>query len=139
MTRLASGIFSRGRRNSDPLDMDIRNEDDLQLEGFILNRDRDSGSSSHKPYDIEEHLAKLTTKCEEGEHNTAEASDQLEIDENLSNSKPPELNAPAREEFVSKFRGFDIVRDPLDHHFIGAQNQVRLEGTPVIALLLHLI
>lgn len=134
MTRLASGIFSRGRRNSDSLDMDIRNEDDLQLEGFTLNRDRDGGSSSQKPYDIEEHLAKLTTKCEGEEQNTAETSDQLEIDETLSNVKPPESNAPAREEFVSKFRGFDIVRDPLDHHFIGAQNQVRFEVTATIAL-----
>lgn len=124
MTRLASGIFSRGRRNSDPLDLDIKNEDDLQLEGLTLNIDRDSGSSSQNHYDIEDHLAKLTTKCEGEEHGTAEVSDLLEIAETLCNLNPPESNSPAREEFISTFRGFDIVRDPLDHHFLGAQKQV---------------
>ncbi|XP_057805932.1 probable ubiquitin-conjugating enzyme E2 23 [Salvia miltiorrhiza] len=118
MTRLASGIFSRGRRNSDPLDNEIKNDDDL-----TLNKDPDSGSSSHKPYDIEEHLAKLTTKCEGEEHEAAEASDLLEIAETLCNLKPPVPNASAREEFISAFKGFDIVRDPLDHHFLGSQNQ----------------
>ncbi|KAL6574267.1 putative ubiquitin-conjugating enzyme E2 23 [Orobanche hederae] len=121
MPRLASGIFSRGQRNSDPLDIDIRNEDDLQLEGLTLTRDRDSGSSSQKAYDMEEHLAKPTTKCKE-EHDAAEAS-LLEIAETLCNIKAPESNDLAREEFVSAFRGFDIVRDHLDHHFLGAQKQ----------------
>lgn len=123
MTRLASGIFSRGRRHSDPLDLDIKNEDDLQPEGLTLNIDRDSGSSSQNHYDIEDHLAKLTTKCEGEEHGAVEVSDLLEIAETLCNLKPPESNAPAREEFISTFRGFDIVRDPLDHHFLGAQKQ----------------
>ncbi|KAL6574266.1 putative ubiquitin-conjugating enzyme E2 23 [Orobanche hederae] len=91
MPRLASGIFSRGQRNSDPLDIDIRNEDDLQLEGLTLTRDRDSGSSSQKAYDMEEHLAKPTTKCKEEEHDAAEAR-LLEIAETLCNIKAPESN-----------------------------------------------
>lgn len=124
MTRLASGIFSRGRRNSDPLDIDIKNDDDLQPEGLTINRDHNSGSSSQKPYNIEEHLAKLTTNCEGEENEAAEASDLLEIAETLCNIKPTLPNASAREEFISTFKGFDIVRDPLDHHFLGSQNQV---------------
>ncbi|KAH6813276.1 ubiquitin-conjugating enzyme 23 [Perilla frutescens var. frutescens] len=123
MTRLASGIFSRGRRHSDPLDLDIKDEDDLQPEGLTLTRDRDSGSSSQNHYDIVDQLSKLTTKCEGEEHDAAEASDLLEIAETLCNLKQPESNAPAREEFISTFRGFDIVRDPLDHHFIDAHRQ----------------
>ncbi|KAL6572667.1 hypothetical protein OROMI_013625 [Orobanche minor] len=35
----------------------------------------------------------------------------------------PESNDLAREEFISAFRGFDIVGDHLDHHFLGAQKQ----------------
>ncbi|KAL6572655.1 putative ubiquitin-conjugating enzyme E2 23 [Orobanche minor] len=91
MPRLASGIFSRGQRNSDPLDIDIRNEDDLQLEGLTLTRDRDNGSSSQKAYDMEEHLAKPTTKCKEEEHDAAEAR-LLEIAETLCNIKAQESN-----------------------------------------------
>ncbi|XP_042041974.1 probable ubiquitin-conjugating enzyme E2 23 [Salvia splendens] len=118
MTRLASGIFSRGQKNSDPSEIDIQNEDVLQPEA----KDHDGGSSSHKQHDIDERLAKLT-KCEEEDHEAAEASDLLEIAETLCNLKPPESNASAREEFISTFKGFDIVRDPLDHNFLGSQNQ----------------
>lgn len=124
MTRLASGIFSRGRRHSDPLNLDTRNEDDHQPDELTLNRDPDGGSSSQKPYDIENQLAKLTTNCEVEEHDGAEATDLLEIAETLCNLKPPESDAPPCEEFISTFRGFDIVRDPFDHHFLGAQGQV---------------
>ncbi|XP_047965318.1 probable ubiquitin-conjugating enzyme E2 23 [Salvia hispanica] len=60
---------------------------------------------------------------EEEDHEAAEASDLLEIAETLCNLKPPESNASAREEFISTFKGFDIVRDPLDHNFLGSQNQ----------------
>ncbi|KAG6411978.1 hypothetical protein SASPL_124635 [Salvia splendens] len=118
MTRLASGIFSRGQKNSDPSEIDIQNEDVLQPEA----KDHDGGSSSHKQHDIDERLAKLT-KCEEEDHEAAEASDLLEIAETLCNLKPPESNASEREEFISTFKGFDIVRDPLDHNFLGSQNQ----------------
>ncbi|KAL6521465.1 putative ubiquitin-conjugating enzyme E2 23 [Orobanche gracilis] len=61
--------------------------------------------------------AKLTTRCEGEEREPAEASDLLQTAETLCNFEPPVLNAPA------SFKGFNIVRVPLDHHFLDSQNQ----------------
>ncbi|KAI3447925.1 hypothetical protein Pfo_004590 [Paulownia fortunei] len=123
MTRLASGIFSRGRKPSDPLNLDIKTEDDLEPDELTLNRDPDGGSSSQKPSDIETQLSNLTTNCKGEEHDVAEASDLLEVAETLCNLKLPQSDAPPCEEFISTFKGFDIVRDPFDHYFLGAQGQ----------------
>lgn len=124
MTRLASGIFSRGRKHSDPSNLEMKNEDDLQPDGLTLNRESNDGSTSQKLYEIEDQLAKLTTNCNgEVEHIADADSDLLEIAETLCNLQSPEAGAP-REESSSTFRGFDIVRDPVDHHFLGEHGQV---------------
>ncbi|KAL8027880.1 hypothetical protein ABFX02_14G125500 [Erythranthe guttata] len=110
MTRLASGIFSRGQKHSD-LNSDINGEED-------------GGSSSEEPNNIEYRLSKLTTNCKGEENDNAESSDLLEIAETLCNLKPPESNAPPlEEELNSAFKGFDIVQDPSDHYFLGSQRQ----------------
>lgn len=119
MTRLASGIFSRGRRHSDPSNLEMKKEDDLQPDDLTLNRESNDGSTSQKLYEIEDQLAKLTTNCNGEEHIANAESDLLEIAETLCNLQSPE----AREK-SGTFRGFDIVRDPVDHHFIGEQGQV---------------
>lgn len=120
MTRLASGIFSRGQRHSDPSDSE--GEDDLQHEELPLNPN--GGSCSEKPNDIEYQLSKLTTNCKMEEQNIAEVSDLLEIAETLSNLQSPQSDSPPIDEFVSAFKGFDIVRDPSDHYFLSSQGQV---------------
>ncbi|KAL8552992.1 hypothetical protein ACS0TY_001605 [Phlomoides rotata] len=122
MTRLASGIFSRGRRHSDPSNLEMKNKDDLQPDELALNRESDDGSTSQKLYEIEDQLAKLTTNCNGEEHIADADSDLLEIAETLCNLQSPEAGAP-REESSSTFRGFDIVRDPVDHHFLSEQGQ----------------
>ncbi|KAK4477239.1 hypothetical protein RD792_016453 [Penstemon davidsonii] len=102
MTRLASGIFSRGRKNSDSSNSDTKSEDDLQSDELNLNSDPEGESSSQKPAD----------------------SNLVEIAETLSNLKLPESDAPPpRDEFITTFKGFDIVRDPSDHYFLGSQGQ----------------
>ncbi|PIN02869.1 Ubiquitin-conjugating enzyme [Handroanthus impetiginosus] len=123
MTRLASGIFSRGQKPSDPLNMDIKGEDELQPDELTLNRDRNSESSSHKPSGSGNQLSNVTTNGEGEERDLAEASDLLEIAETLCNLKPSETDAPSQEEITSSFKRFDIVRDPFDHYFLGAQGQ----------------
>lgn len=89
MTRLASGIFSRGQRNTD--DSSVNSGDD--------NEERNSYVATETPtYDIKE------------EHSVVEES-------NLSEPSKSEVE-------VSRFKGFDIVKDPLDHYYLGANAQV---------------
>ncbi|XP_076908830.1 putative ubiquitin-conjugating enzyme E2 23 [Bidens hawaiensis] len=88
MTRLASGIFSRGQRNTD--DSSVNSGDD--------NEERNSSVAIETPtYDIIE------------EQNVVEES-------NLSEPSKSEVE-------VSRFKGFDIVKDPLDHYYLGANAQ----------------
>lgn len=63
-----------------------------------------------------EDLAKLTSRCDGEEQEAAEVSDLLQTAEMLCNFKPPVPNAS--ETFQV------LVSVPLDHHFLGSQNQV---------------
>lgn len=129
MTRLASGIFSRGRQRTDLMDLDSISEDELQSEGSTLERDtleRDTNneSSCQKPSDSDNHLAKFPTNGKGEENDAAEAQDLLEIAEALCNLKPPRAAPGPCDEDTSRFKGFDIVRDPRDQYFLGAHGQV---------------
>ncbi|KZV52392.1 hypothetical protein F511_33355 [Dorcoceras hygrometricum] len=115
MTRLASGIFSRGRKDSDPLELNIKSEDDFQFDGLTSNKDPCKGSSSQILNDTEDKHSKPTIDTR-GEEHDPKASDLLEVAESLCHLKLAESN-------VSLFKGFDMVTDPLDHYFIGAQGQ----------------
>ncbi|KAG8368072.1 hypothetical protein BUALT_Bualt15G0007300 [Buddleja alternifolia] len=123
MTRLASGIFSRGGKNSDSFDLDSKSEYDLQSDELTSNRVPHNESSSQKPNDIEYQLSKLTTNCKGEEHDDTEATDLLESAKTLCNSKTPESGPPTHDEFISTFKGFDIVKDPSDHYYLGSQGQ----------------
>ncbi|KAL0348511.1 UNVERIFIED_CONTAM: putative ubiquitin-conjugating enzyme E2 23 [Sesamum angustifolium] len=122
MTRLASGIFSMGRKQSDEINL-TKSEDDLHPHDSTSNRDSDGESGSQKPNDIDNQLSKLTIVRQGEEDEVAEASDLLEIAETLCNLHLSESDAPPQEECISRFKGFDIVRDPLDHYFLGSQGQ----------------
>lgn len=115
MTRLASGIFSRGRKDSDPLELNIKSDEDFQFDGLTSNKDPCNGSSSQKINDTEDKHLKLSINNKGEEHDT-EASELLEVAETLCHLKLAESN-------VSLFKGFDIVPDSFDHYFSGAQGQ----------------
>ncbi|KAL6497922.1 putative ubiquitin-conjugating enzyme E2 23 [Orobanche hederae] len=108
MTRLASGIFSRVRKHS--------------ADGLDLNKDPDGGSSSQKPNDPDNQISSPITNCMR-QKNDADASDMLEVAQTLCNLKIPQSDSPSRAVFIPTFRGFDIVRDPIDHHFLNTQGQ----------------
>ncbi|KAK2966818.1 hypothetical protein RJ640_026499 [Escallonia rubra] len=121
MTRLASGIFSRGRKHLDPSSFDTRSEDELQYQGMI-ERDSSDEYGSEKPISINDYGPLITN--EEEKRGVAEATDLLDTAEALCRLKPEESNAPARyEEKNSRFKGFDIAKDPFDHYFLGANGQ----------------
>ncbi|KAL2537800.1 putative ubiquitin-conjugating enzyme E2 23 [Forsythia ovata] len=123
VTRLASGIFSRGRKHADLMDLDSRSEDELQSEGSTLERDPNDESSSKKPSESDNLLTKLPTNGKGEENDAAEAQDLLEIAEALCNLKPLGAAPAPCDEDASRFKGFDIVRDPHDHYFLGAHGQ----------------
>ncbi|KAK4401381.1 putative ubiquitin-conjugating enzyme E2 23 [Sesamum angolense] len=124
MTRLAFGIFSNRKKQSDSLDLDTKSEDDLQSSEFLFSKDSLGESSSQKPNDVEYQLSEIPTNSEGEEHDVTEAVDLLEGVETVCNLRPPESDgSPPCDEFISTFKGFDIVRDPTDHYFLSALGQ----------------
>ncbi|XP_038723432.1 probable ubiquitin-conjugating enzyme E2 23 isoform X2 [Tripterygium wilfordii] len=108
VTRLASGIFSWGRRNVDdaPLEqlMNISSYDESSYQESNVIGDRDVGNTHGQ---------------------REEAIESANVEEALSRSKAAELNASAYHKGeASSFKRFDIAKDPLDHYFLGSNGQV---------------
>ncbi|PSS25969.1 Ubiquitin-conjugating enzyme like [Actinidia chinensis var. chinensis] len=123
VTRLASGIFSRGRKHIDPLSLDSREENELESQGTAnipFRGDSGDESSSQKSNAIENSGAETTH--EKGGKQVEEATYLLDVAEAFCSLKPEAQHAPFKD-IISSFKGFDIVKDPLDHYFIGANGQ----------------
>ncbi|KAL3539101.1 hypothetical protein ACH5RR_002467 [Cinchona calisaya] len=118
VTRLASGIFSRGQKHTDP---DSRSDDELQPLGAAAKRDTDDESCSQRSNGGDS-IGNLSTKVKAEEQADNEAADLLDVAEALCNLKP-EANAPAQYDKASSFKRFDIAKDPYDHYFRGANEQ----------------
>lgn len=122
MTRLASGIFSRGRKHFDPLSLDHTGEDEVKahgMENIPIKGESGYESSSHISTEIH---GPETTQISRGDD---EAKDLLDVAEALCSLKPEAHHAPSQYgDTISSFKGFDIAKDPLDHHFLGANGQV---------------
>ncbi|XP_021998758.1 probable ubiquitin-conjugating enzyme E2 23 isoform X1 [Helianthus annuus] len=97
MTRLASGIFSRGQRSTD--DSSVNS----------------GGDNEVLPHNLSDSSAVQTPICgikeEDGVVEESDATAEL-----LSESSRSEVGS-------SRFKGFDIVKDPLDHYYLGANAQ----------------
>ncbi|XP_059647458.1 probable ubiquitin-conjugating enzyme E2 23 [Cornus florida] len=128
VTRLATGIFSRGKKHLDPLSLDS-SEKELQSQGILNFSERgDSGdeSSFHKPNDADNFGAQ-TSDGKGDEHAVAEGTGLLDVAEAQSNMEHEATNkdgtSASSEDRSSSFKGFDITKDPLDHYFLGASRQ----------------
>ncbi|KAF7143438.1 hypothetical protein RHSIM_Rhsim05G0054000 [Rhododendron simsii] len=124
VTRLASGIFSRGRKHFDPLSLDHTRENEVKahgMENIPIRGDSGHESSSHISTEIH---GPETTQTSRGDEHDDEAKDLLDVAEALCSLKPEAHHAPSQSgETISSFKGFDIAKDPLDHHFLGANGQ----------------
>ncbi|KAE9448616.1 hypothetical protein C3L33_19487, partial [Rhododendron williamsianum] len=124
VTRLASGIFSRGRKHFDPLSLDHTRENEVKahgMENIPIRGDSGHESSSHISTEIH---GPETTQTSRGDEHDDEAKDLLDAAEALCSLKPEAHHAPSQSgETISSFKGFDIAKDPLDHHFLGANGQ----------------
>lgn len=127
VTRLASGIFSRGRKNVDPVYFDSKLEDELPSQRMKTNTgETDSGiQSSSQKSDVIDNCVVESSHEEQEEHVTAEAPE-------FSYGAQPSLTLSTEElekrtcnrDDTFSFKRFDITKDPLDHQFLGASEQV---------------
>lgn len=124
MTRLATGIFLRGKKHLDPLSLDNAGESELKADGIENIPVRgDSGDESSSQIATEVYGPE-TTQTSRGDEHGEEATNLLEVAEALCSLKPEAHHAPSRYgDTISSFKGFDIAKDPLDHHYFGANGQ----------------
>uniref|UniRef100_A0A5B6ZUE8 E2 ubiquitin-conjugating enzyme n=1 Tax=Davidia involucrata TaxID=16924 RepID=A0A5B6ZUE8_DAVIN len=126
VTRLATGIFSRGRKHLDPSNLDSEVDNGLQSQGmtnFSVRGDSGDESCSHKSNDTD-NCDVQASHGKRDEDVVTEATDLLDVAEALCNLKPEAPNAPSHyDDGTSSFKGFDNAKDPLDHYFLGANGQ----------------
>lgn len=124
VTRLASGIFSRGRKNVDPGCLDSKIDNELPSQGMITGRTDSGIESSSQRSDVIDNCGVESSHGKEENVNdeAAEFSDAAQPSFNL---RKEESEKPAchRDDSLG-FKRFDIVKDPLDHHFLGTSEQV---------------
>ncbi|XP_062019608.1 probable ubiquitin-conjugating enzyme E2 23 [Rosa rugosa] len=121
VTRLASGIFARGQKNLDPI-LDTKGEGDFEpREVEIFQGDHCEDSSSQKSIVVD---SSVETNHKNEEHVSSETTKILDAAEILCNLRAEGLDAKeCSKGDVCSFKRFDIVKDPLDHHYLGAAGQ----------------
>lgn len=123
MSRLASGIFSRGHKHVDPFNANAR---DAQVQEItnLVNIDDGDGSGSQRPNGTINDCNVVISHGEVEEQVDAKGTDLLEVTEDLCSSNPRKLKAVSSDAADSSFKRFDIAKDPCDHYFVGANGQV---------------
>ncbi|KAD3640291.1 hypothetical protein R6Q59_003145 [Mikania micrantha] len=106
MKRFASGIFSRGQRNTDDSSVNSDSNNEVSPDNLSERNSSVVSSALETPiYDL---------KVDNG---TVEESNLLDAPSEISNE------SSRSEVDNSRFKGFDIVKDPLDHYYFGANVQ----------------
>ncbi|CAK9153967.1 unnamed protein product [Ilex paraguariensis] len=126
MTRLATGIFSRGRKHLDSVNLDSVGENEIQSPRMIKSSvGGESGDESSSQKCNGTHISGVPTSHGIGEqNNVAEATDLVDVTKALRNLKPDESDVSAQyTNKSSSFKGFDIAKDPYDHYFFGTNEQ----------------
>ncbi|XWS62629.1 hypothetical protein CRYUN_Cryun06bG0027400 [Craigia yunnanensis] len=119
VTRLASGWFSGRRKNVDPIDLDSEGENEHQLEG----RDSSYESSSHKSNVLDNSIGE-SVYGKGKEHVEAKAHKHSLSVDGLCNLRIEESDSKTGDEDdACGFKRFDTAKDPLDHYFLGANEQ----------------
>lgn len=131
VTRLATGIFSRGQKSSDPIGSDSKDGDEIQIhQEHVLKtserRDCTFDASSQKSIVIDGCDTETHDRKEE-ELASPGTAEMLDAAETLCNLRTEEPDASECKEVDScSFKRFDIAKDPSDHYFLGANGQVIL-------------
>lgn len=125
VTRLASGIFSRGK-NSDRNVLDPKDEGEVQPQDTTeISKGRDcSYESSSQKYNVDCGGTEIGHGNRE-EHvrpGTTETLDATETVQDVRIEGPDATKCDGDD--TCSFKRFDIAKDPLDHYFLGANAQV---------------
>ncbi|EPS61100.1 hypothetical protein M569_13696, partial [Genlisea aurea] len=118
ITRLASGIFSKSRNDLHSEELGARNDVVSQVDDLAH-----SDSSSKSPIHIENDASQITATSNNEEHVGSMLSGIVESTNAQCNVYPTESDDSSHDEPILTFKSFDIVRDPLDHHFICSHGQ----------------
>ncbi|XP_015062334.1 probable ubiquitin-conjugating enzyme E2 23 [Solanum pennellii] len=117
VTRLASGIFSRGRKQTDSSSLDSRSEDE-EREGTFAKIFTGDESWSQRSGDLD-NSPRLPAAGNAEDHDTMEVTDVIEanLTSEMGNS------SDQHDDQTYSFKRFDITTDPYDHHFLGTSGQ----------------
>uniref|UniRef100_M1A6K4 E2 ubiquitin-conjugating enzyme n=1 Tax=Solanum tuberosum TaxID=4113 RepID=M1A6K4_SOLTU len=117
VTRLASGIFSRGRKQTDSSSLDSRSEDE-EREGAFAKIFTGDESWSQRSGDLD-NSPRLPAAGNGEDHDTMEVTDVIEANlmSEIGNS------SEQHDDQTYSFKRFDITTDPYDHHFLGTSGQ----------------
>ncbi|CAL2279701.1 unnamed protein product [Prunus armeniaca] len=125
VTRLATGIFSRGQKNLDSISLDAEGEGEFEPREVEISQGRDHGEdSSSQKSNVVDTCGVEINKGEEEKHVSPQTAEVLDAAEILYNLRTEESDATeCRKDDACSFKRFDIAKDPLDHHFLGAAGQ----------------
>uniref|UniRef100_A0A1D1Y5Q9 E2 ubiquitin-conjugating enzyme n=3 Tax=Anthurium amnicola TaxID=1678845 RepID=A0A1D1Y5Q9_9ARAE len=132
ITRLASGLFSRGRKETDSscADEDGIKESESQHVRESPMRDTATNELSYQESDVSEdrgaHITHDTREICNLEDVAAET--EAKMGDNLGDHEVEmDVDGKSQLEFdehdLCSFKHFDIAKDPLDHHFVGENGQ----------------
>ncbi|KAF1878869.1 hypothetical protein Lal_00047541 [Lupinus albus] len=111
VTRLATGIFSRGQRNLNLVHLQPKDESELPL--------RDESSSQKCVATVGENSGNKSGRNEEVVPDTSEILEACEALCTFRNEDAP----ASYDDGACSFKHFDITKDPLDHYFTGTNGQ----------------
>ncbi|CAN1276418.1 Probable ubiquitin-conjugating enzyme E2 23 [Linum perenne] len=122
VTRLATGIFSRGRKHSDADLSDNGSESESQRM-ISVTEERDhvdiSGSQNSNTFDPE------------SPHGEEEANGVIEVAASSGDAQPSDMlkvdnsnTSLLVQDATSTFKRFDSTKDPLDHYYVGSVGQI---------------
>lgn len=124
VTRLASGIFSRGQRISEPLDPDLNDGGEVQAhheDEMETSKENDCTNDNEKSIVIDGCHTE-THHSKEEEQVARGAEEELDTEEDLKTRVTDASDC--KEVDDSSFKRFDIAVDPLDHYYFGTTAQV---------------
>lgn len=129
VTRLASGIFSRGRSRGDSFGSNSSGENEMQPEEDIHVSDgRDSSNMSNPQDPSVIDIVGGVTNQEKGVEVAVMASENL-LDAPEASCNPRWKKSDAElccDDNICSFKRFDTAKDPLDHFFLGATLPVKI-------------
>ncbi|XP_028798561.1 probable ubiquitin-conjugating enzyme E2 23 isoform X2 [Neltuma alba] len=119
VTRLATGIFSRGQRNGESVHLQSKRESELPSEEIT------KASEAIEVTDESSRQKPMITDSDDSENKNDKGEESVSTERSEALCGLRTENSPGSFDDDCIFKRFDITRDPADHYFIGANGQVK--------------